>query len=215
MEQTTQEDRAYQRLRQLILQGKLPKGEFLSQRKLAAKASVAVITARGALRRLENDGLIQSVPRWGVRVPVETREDVRDRYFMREVLEVAAVRHMALGWTPEQAAKLRAMARDCDACRGTSDEDIDRFSRLHHDLHLFIAECAGSRRLLDSLTRLFTIGFMQTNARRGWARGRDRGANHHRAFAKAILSGDADRAEQAMREHVARGLKYELEMFDE
>ena len=215
MELITQEHKAYERLKDMILRGELPRGEFLSQRKLAEEAGTAVITVRGALRRLENDGLIENVPKWGVRVPVETPEAARDRYFMREILEVGAVRYMAQRWAREQADRLREMARACDACEGTSEEDVERFSHLHQSLHLFIAECTGSHRLLDNLTRLFTIGFMQANARRGWARGRDHGPDHHTAFAESLLSGDPDRAEQAMREHIARGLSHELEILSD
>jgi DNA-binding transcriptional MocR family regulator len=63
----TSEQQVTDRLRRHILAGELPVGEFLSQRKLAELAGTSVISVRGALRQLENEGLIENVPRAGVR----------------------------------------------------------------------------------------------------------------------------------------------------
>ena len=90
----TNEEMAYHLLRDLLLRGELPVGKFLSQRMLCERAGVAEVTVRPALRLLQNEGLIEYIPRWGVRVPVETEDSLRDRYFMREVLEVAAFKRV-------------------------------------------------------------------------------------------------------------------------
>lgn len=90
---TTVEEQAYLSLRQEILGGELPAGEFLSQRKLAARSGVSVISVRGALRSLENEGLIENAPKWGVRIPQDTPATFTDRYFMRETLEVGLIQH--------------------------------------------------------------------------------------------------------------------------
>ena len=58
----TKEEIAYQKLKELILNSELPKDEFLSQRKLAGKMDSTITNVRGALRQLENDGLIENVP---------------------------------------------------------------------------------------------------------------------------------------------------------
>ena len=106
----TKEDIAYGKLKHLILAGQLPRNEFLSQRMLAEKADSVVITVRAALRRLEKDGLVEGVPKWGFRIPQETEETVRDRYFVRELLEAAAARRIVGDHTEEDAVRLRRLA---------------------------------------------------------------------------------------------------------
>ncbi len=84
----TSSEKAYQALLREILGGSLPKGEFLSQRMLAELADTSIISVREALKRLEYEYLLESVPKWGVRIPVETRARIKDLYGIREALEV-------------------------------------------------------------------------------------------------------------------------------
>ena len=120
----TKEDIAYGRLKELILVGALPRGEFLSQRMLAERVDAAVITVRAALRQLENDRLIESVPQWGVRIPLETEDSVADRYFLRELLEVGAVQRLVLRREDIEVDTLRSSARACDELSAESESDF-------------------------------------------------------------------------------------------
>ncbi|MFW5843559.1 MAG: GntR family transcriptional regulator, partial [Spirochaetota bacterium] len=124
----TKEDLAYHGLKELIVLGELPRGTFLSQRMLAAKCGVNVVTVRGALRQLENDGLIENVPQWGVRIPEETEEAVRDRYFLREILEVAAVRKIVGRRDEIDPAELTARAVACDTLSSEPGDDYKEYA---------------------------------------------------------------------------------------
>ena len=208
---TTVEQQAYHALRKEILGGGFPAGEFLSQRKLAARSGASVISVRGALRTLENEGLIENVPQWGVRIPVDTPETIEDRYFMREVLEVAAVRRMAGKLDKIQIAQLKELARECDGIKGEDDAAVERFADAHMRLHLLIASCSGSALLEESLRRLKLRSLMALNAKRGWAQARDRSPRHHQDLIKILVAGDTPRAARAMARHVRRGLKHELQ----
>jgi DNA-binding GntR family transcriptional regulator len=215
MSPVTEEQRALDRLRDLILEGALPQDEFLSQRKLALQVETSLASLRGALRQLESEGLIENVPRWGVRVPREGGREIRDRYFLRETLEVAAVRRFAGGLDPAAARQLRALATACDAVGAlTGPEAVGRFVQAHLAFHRHIGVCSGSPLLMAFLCRLNNRTGMALNARRGWARGRDRSGQHHLALAQILIRGDADRAEAALREHIRRGLNNELESLD-
>lgn len=210
----TQEERVCEQLRELVVSGAFPVNEFLSQRVLASQVGAAVVTVRGALRRLESDGLVESVPRWGVRIPLETAARVRDRYFMREILESAAARVIAAGLTLEQAAGLRGLAEQCDRVGGDGEAAVTEFAKRHFAFHRYIAELSGSPLLLEALARLSLRSLMVLNARRGWARGGDRTPTHHQDLAEAIVDGGVEAAETAMRQHVRNGMKFELEVLN-
>jgi len=56
-------NKAYKRIQQAILENELPKDKFLSQRMLAKMTETSVISVREALKKLEYEGLIESIPR--------------------------------------------------------------------------------------------------------------------------------------------------------
>ncbi len=208
----THEDSTYKKLYDLIIGGSLPQGEFLSQRQLAAKVGTSIITLRSALRRLENDGLIESVPKWGVRIPAETPEIVADRYYLREVLECAALRKFSGRLAPDDSKALRALAKECDGEKPTDEAALDRFAAAHLKVHAFIGQLSGSRLLQESLGRLLCLSLMYANAKRAWSRGFDRTPKHHSKLVERLLCDDVDKAESALREHIRRGLEGELEV---
>ncbi len=215
MDLCTQEDVAYRELKELILAGELTPGQFLSQRFLAERLGAAVITVRGALRRLENDGLIENVPQWGVRIPIETPETLADRYFLREILEEAAVRRCRERLTPAEREELLTLAKACDEASGETTQDLQNFAANHAAFHEFLTGHSGSPLLHETLGRLISRSFMLLNARRGWGRGRDRGNRHHQNLAEVLLGEKTADALKAIREHIRRGYEFECEVLRE
>ena len=207
----TREDHVWQVVRDGILSGALPVGEFLSQRKLAEQFDTSLITLRAALRRLENDGLIENVPRWGVRIPEDTPEQVQDRYFMRETLELAALARALPTMGEAQWRRLRELAEECDANAGSDEAAVRAFATAHHALHRCLVEVAGSPLLLEQYDRLMARNLMLINARRGWATGRDRGNAHHQALIQSLRELSPAKAAVALRDHVHRGLAHEIQ----
>ena len=212
----TREQLVLDQLREKILRGELPVGEFLSQRRLAEKTASSVISVRGALRQLENEGLIENIPRWGVRIPKETRETTTDRYLIRERLETLAVEKICKKLSPRESAHLLALAKELDPLIPTSDKESRKnFSRLHHEFHLYIAQCSGSPLLEKLLERIMNASFMLLNAQ-GLssfvsAGGITEGISHH-DLAESIINGPVCDAVEAMCSHVKSGLQHELEI---
>jgi DNA-binding GntR family transcriptional regulator len=135
----TSEEIARNHLRSMILQGELPTDVFLSQRWLAERVGVAVVTLRAALRSIEKEGIIENVPRWGVRIPGETEQSIIDRYYLREILEVAAVQRIVQRNDPADAARLRFLAEQCEVLSGQVPLDVNGFAQKHFDFHHTIA----------------------------------------------------------------------------
>ncbi|MCF7853971.1 MAG: GntR family transcriptional regulator [Candidatus Pacebacteria bacterium] len=210
----TQEQTVFDALRAGIVAGKIPVGEFLSQRKLAEQFDTSLITLRAALRRLENEGLIENVPRWGVRIPEDTPERVRDRYFVRETMETAALERALPELDETRQRRLYELAASCDHITGNGDDAISTFSAAHHALHRFLIECADSPLLLEEYDRVMTRNLMLNNARRGWGRGRDRGEDHHQSLVRTLVEKPMAEAAEALRAHIRRGLVIELYELD-
>ncbi|MEN8253996.1 MAG: GntR family transcriptional regulator [Verrucomicrobiota bacterium] len=206
----TSEQQVADTLRTAILDGKLPVGEFLSQRKLAGLADSSVISVRGALRQLENEGLIENVPRMGVRIPVETPSAVRDRYLVRKSLETTAIEHICGKLPQETAHRLMEIAHELDKLAAShTAETYPEFARLHQDFHLMIAESTGSPLLAQMLKRVINPSLMLLNAARSWKRPSELHQNHT-LLVEAIISGDPGKAVQAIQNHIQIGLESEL-----
>jgi len=210
----TKEELAYERLKGLILAGELPRNQFLSQRMLAEKVGTNITTIRTALRQLESDDLVENVPRWGVRIPVETEEVLRDRYFVRELLEVGAVRRIIArrGTSSLDASAISEKARLCDATAKELPKDIEKFSKAHFEFHIELARQSGSPLLLLSLSRIHFKSFIQWNALRAWARG---APVNHENMVGIILNADEKTAIEAVVKHMRLGLESELRALQE
>lgn len=200
------------RLLETIRLGVLAPGESLPpERELAARLGVSRDTVREAIKSLAEAGyLVSRRGRYGGTFLAEelprhtraerglTREEIDDALRLREILEVGAAR-MAAGRTLNSAQREDLWTRLADV-RAASPED---YRRLDSRLHLAIAEAAGS----PSLVPLVAENRMRLNAMLDQIPLLTRNIAHsdeqHHEIVIAILAGDVDAAERAMRAHVA------------
>src|SRR5215471_13291576 len=206
-EPRTKEELAYEDLKVLILSGQLPKVEFLSQRMLAQRVGTNITTVRTALRQLENDGLLENVPQWGVRIPVETEERLRDLYFMRELLEMGAVRRCVQHRDTVDVELVMSKAKRCDALARKLPENVVAFSQAHFDFHLELAKQSGSDLLVQNLNRVHFRSWLLWHDVRLWKR---RNLVDHEKLVNVIFSTSEDDAAEAIRRHIEGGLQAEL-----
>ena len=74
-------------LREAILSGALPPGSRLRQERLAEQFGTSRIPVREALRALEHEGIVSSVPYRGFTVTELDADDIEEVYEMRILLE--------------------------------------------------------------------------------------------------------------------------------
>jgi DNA-binding GntR family transcriptional regulator len=207
----TCEEITYDCLKAMIIENKLPKGEFLSQRKLAKATGSTIVTLRSSLRLLENDGLLENVPKWGVRIPIENEELIRERYYVRELLEVGAWKLILDRKESQTREMLEDKAKACDAVQLTGPESYREFARVHGDFHASISKCCGNEILGRMLMRLNLRSIMLSNAKYGWEMHKEYlNKNHHHNFVTSVFDSENEAALQAVREHVRRGCEVEL-----
>jgi DNA-binding GntR family transcriptional regulator len=204
-------DKAYLAIRDEILRGQLRPGTPLSRRRLARELGMSVLPVTDALRRLEGDGLVESRARAGTRVRVPTEQDVRELYELREALESQSARLFAERATAPQREELRRLAVQVDGLfnrlQADGSDPAFRFEvhSRHVELHMRIAELAGSRILRQMIERnhvlilnwLFDVAGRRTPLPPAF----------HSELAEALVSGVPEQADAAMRAHVRYGLR--------
>ncbi|WP_319478249.1 GntR family transcriptional regulator [Marispirochaeta aestuarii] len=208
----TKEEIVYEQLKELILQGGIPLNTFLSQRTLAGKVDAAVITVRAALRQLENDGLVENVPHWGVRVPEETPATVQDRYRLRRLFEVEAAREIVRNREQIDPSDLLKIAAQCDGIDLDPEGDLHDFGDLHYRLHMEIVDLAGSPLMSRMYERINLKKLFFWNALRTWKNSSTRHIGDHGALVEALCSSSEDEVVTLLEQHINRGLENELKM---
>jgi len=203
-------DKAYAAVRDEILRGQLRPGTPLSRRRLARQFGMSVLPVTDALRRLEVDGLVESRARAGTRVRVPTQQDVRELYELREALETQSARLFAERATPADRLELVRLGKQVDALFDRMAEDGQdpafRFSvhSRHVELHMRIAEHAHSgllQRMIEGNHVLIMNWLFDVTGRRTPLPPR-----FHSELVEALISGDVQRADTAMRAHVRYGV---------
>src|SRR5882724_5280735 len=163
-------EHAYKHIHGKLLAGELPAGQVVSEHSLAREIGISRTPVREAIRRLEQEGILEQVPRYGTIVRRPQRRDLQELYQLREALEPYAVAQVAGRLCPED---LGMLGRLCDEIRTIATAvkkarrpvvDLALMRRLlSADLgfHMVLLRASGNRRLMkiisDSrvLTRIF------------------------------------------------------------
>ncbi len=104
-------DVVHEALREAILSGGLPQGAVLSQVQLAQQFGVSRTPLREALRMLQVEGFVDSVPNRRVRVAEVSVGDLEQLYAQRIVLEALAVRLSVPYFSADDFAAMRRAHR--------------------------------------------------------------------------------------------------------
>jgi DNA-binding GntR family transcriptional regulator len=199
-------ERAYRRLRDAIVQGALAPGSRISERGLATALGISAQPVREALRRLEQDGMVVTLPRRGTVVAEFGPERLAEMGRIRAALEGAAA---ALAAQRGDAAALAGLDVQLAAMRaateaGRADLVSDANERFHALIHtatgnVFLIRSLAALRAYDHFGRIRALGATPQELPRALA--------EHAGILDALRAQDAETAESRMRAHVLRSLE--------
>lgn len=144
-------EEVFEILRDKILAGEYPLGEWLRQEEIGKQLGVSQTPVREALDRLVSEGLAERVPYRGVRVSTLTSEEIADIYAARMVLEVSLARVAAHNIVDEQLARLAGLVSEAQSLRSLGD--MSRRRQLNIEFHFTLAS-ASKNQVLERLYRL-------------------------------------------------------------
>jgi DNA-binding GntR family transcriptional regulator len=191
-------DETIDELRRLILDGILRPGEHLSEHSVSERLGVSRLPVREAFRRLEAEGLLEPLPRRGVRVIELDNDELAVVREIRVALELIAVRTTIAKDDEGTMALLRQIL--ADGREAADDGDDERLIRLNDEFHEIIAAGGGSRFLAETLRSVrnqahHLVGGMSTAITPSW--------DEHAAIVQATLDHDTEMAVMLMRRHLA------------
>lgn len=200
------------RMRSAIASGLFKPGQRLVERELCALMGVGRTSVREALRQLEAEGLVQTIPHRGPMVSTISPDEARQLYEIRAMLEGYAGRAFATHGTPEAVRRLdTAVKALASAVRG---KDQGRLIAAKTQFYKVLTEGAGNvfvARFLTSLHNRITLLRITSMTQPGRLAG---SMKEIRAIYRAIAAGDGDAAERACRAHVEAAAKVALAVLD-
>ena len=171
----------------------------LDERRLSEKLEISRTPVREALARLEQEGLVNIVPRRGVYIVRKTKEEVLEMILVWAALESMAARLIAENATDEGIASLRKLFATFkgEEVRG----HIDEYSETNIQFHQAILKLSGCELLCKTAENLF-IHMRSIRARTISEDDRaNRSISDHMHIIEALEARDANLAERLVREH--------------
>ncbi len=202
-------DKAYQTVRERIVQGVYPAAARITEQEVAAAAGVSRTPVREALRKLHAEGLLQFIPHHGAIVTEWTSVDSDDVFELRALLEAYGAARAARRMSDAGIAELRQLAEDqYHEAVSKAPDYLARIGHLNSRFHRRIHEFADSSRLVVSLTSLIEAPLMMRTFERYEEEELVRSAAHHLEIVRALEARDGDWSAAVMRSHIlgARGV---------
>ena len=204
---TSLADQVFEKLENDIIQGVYPRGEILTELKLVDQLGVSRTPIRDALRRLEQERLIEDTGK-GSRVVGITEEDLEDIMNIRQRIEGLAAYYAAKNMTPEGLAELTHIVDLQDFYYDMGDaEQLRQVDEQFHDLICYLSKRTV---IMDTLIPLHrkTRRYRRISME-DWSRTVNT-RKEHKAIFDAMASGDADLAESLMAKHIENAKKHML-----
>lgn len=198
-------ERVFNTLREAILEGKYQQGDALRENVIAQELNVSRTPVREAIRQLELEGLVQSIPNKETLVSGITSQDVQDIFMIRSRLEGVAGRRAAERITAEELADLEEVLALTEFY--VMRHDVNQLNELDHRFHDIIYKATKSRTLKHILS---DFHYYIQKARKASIATPGRAKKlleEHRNIYMAIKDHDPEKAEDLVNRHIQNAAK--------
>jgi DNA-binding GntR family transcriptional regulator len=206
-------DSAYERIRRLILDNAWPPGHRALEQEVALSLGMSRTPVREALMRLQNEGLVEVIPRHGMRVLPVSPTDMREIYQILTALECMAAELLAL--RKPKAAELQPLVDATKAMdKALKADDLDAWAAADERFHSQLLELAGNRQLQATVLNYWDRAH---RARMFSLRLRPKPVNstkEHMQMLARLQAGDAEGAVQVTRAHRERANRELIAIFE-
>ncbi len=201
-------DQAYWALRKMITDGRLTRGERITERALGVQLGVSATPIREAFRRLEHERLIERRDGRNATVVDPTNTHLAQLNLIQAALRGVAARMAAHSATEEELVGIQESYELSRTQRsgGPGPSPTQRIT-VTREFHALIDRAAHSDVLVDMIATSTAFDLnervqaVETLQERYPA---DTGLNEHREILAALVTRDGDRAESLMRAHITR-----------
>lgn len=191
-------ERVYKLLKESILNGDLEPGQKLSQDWLAKQMKVSRMPIRQAIERLKTEGLIESTPYKESKVANFSREDIKEIYSVRALLESYSARLAVSGIRVTDLNELKTINKKMEEY--FLKKNYRKLNIYNKKFHLTIYNRSGNNRLYSIIENLwdnFPKGLFWNFSERV-----RNSIIEHQKIIKAIEKKDEQAVEQMIFQHI-------------
>lgn len=186
----------YLRLKEMISNGELKQGEKIVQEKIAEQLGVSRTPLMKALLALENEYLVESIPRRGMFLRSLDQKEIIDIYICREALEGMAARLLA----EKRDASIVKQLKNCFAPFLSSKKiDVDAYAKADENFHSLLIKLTNNAPL-DKI--YFFSNIHDKVIGHGLVRPPEETIEEHFKIINAIEKGNPDESEKLIRLHI-------------
>lgn len=198
----------YEKLRFQIIECSLQPGMPINEAHFAESFGVSKTPIREAIRQLEREGLVNSIPGRGSIISYISSNDIYEIFEIREIIECGAAYRAAT--YNDKAEFLQKKAELTVMKENLLEDENDHNFEYCDDIHIEILRIIGNKRLLrmyqdvlDTIERIRnSFGHRFTERRL------ENIIDEHIALLDAIIIGKAETAQEKVREHLKNGYRY-------
>lgn len=204
-ERVTLKSQVLKEISRAIQTGKLRPGDRIVESQLAEQMGISKFPVREAIRYLEKEGLVVTIPFKGTYVCEFDERDVDELYEVRGALEELAIR-LCIGRIDDGKIK-RLDAILTEMQQAADDHNFEKMVSMDMRLHHTIFEFSGNRRLLQLwITLEGQIKSFIALEEYFYEQPQELVETHYPVM-EAIRKADARLAQKAIRTHLSEGLE--------
>ena len=191
---------AYDQIKKMIIENEVEKDAPLVERVLCERLGISRTPVREALRMLEQENLVELIPRRGAQVLDISAEDIKNILEIRSALEVVSIRHACQKMDNDSLKELKKYNAEFEAAFEARDyEGVATADEKFHDV---IFSAAGNKRLVVIISNIQAQVYRYRMAYLKVYETKTAVLNHHRNIIEAIEKHDAALGEKVMAEHI-------------
>ena len=197
-------EEAADRLRDLIVQGRLAAGARLNERLLTAQLGVSRTPLREAFKVLATEGLVELLPNRGAIVSPMDPTRLSESLAVMGALEALAGELACLSATDAQINEIRALHFDMRAYHARGD--LAGYFKFNQAIHLKIVKYSGNAVLFNTYRQMNSnvrrARYMANLSKERW----DAAVQEHDAILAALSTRDVARIKALLSDHLAHKL---------
>lgn len=193
----------FEKLKQAIIRGEIAPGDRLVESRIAEALDISRTPVREAIHKLEREGLLKKLPKGGFLAMNLSKEDIKETFGIRSVLESYAAKLAALNHQEEELEPLEEKIKEFQF--QLDKGALDELTRINTEFHNLLYGLSKSPKLIKMINDL---GDQIYRYRKIILKISDMGQTSnedHMEMLSAIKKRDTERAEILVREHILRG----------
>lgn len=189
----------YEQLKKMILNRELKPGQKIIQEKIAAELGVSRTPLNKALNRMEQEMMVESIPRRGMYVKDIDLKDVYDVFNVREGLEAVAARLVIERSNKTAIKKLRRIFEPFLTDR--KNIDMKKYGAADEQFHVSLISASGN----EALNKMYFFRNLHFKiVQMGLVRPPEETLDEHMKIIEALEAGNVDKAVYETSMHIRK-----------